>query len=71
MKPISPPLMEMYVRLRAANQGVGIAQVIDGNTCGGCRMGLPSQVVSRVRMGKDIETCPNCGRMLCEAEGKA
>lgn len=67
---IPAPLLKEYDRLRAANQGIGIAAVVDGNTCDGCRMGLPSQIVTRVRLGKDIETCLNCGRMLCEGDAK-
>ncbi len=70
LKGVSEELKERYDKLRKANQGIGIAPVQDGNTCGGCRMGLPSQVVSRVRLGKDFETCPNCGRMLCEGDPK-
>lgn len=70
VKPIPEPLMKRYDVLRAANHGVGIAAIVDGNTCDGCRMGLPSQVVTRVRLGKDIETCLNCGRMLCEGDAK-
>ena len=69
-KKIPAPLLQRYNSLRAANQGVGIAAVVDGNTCDGCRMGLPSQIVTRVRLGKDIETCLNCGRMLCEGDAK-
>lgn len=69
-KKISAPLLQRYNTLRAANQGVGIAAVVDGNTCDGCRMGLPSQIVTRLRLGKDIETCLNCGRMLCEGDVK-
>lgn len=70
VKEIPEPLMERYKTLRAANQGIGIAAVVDGNTCGGCRMGLPSQIITRMRLGRDIETCPNCGRMLCEGDAK-
>ncbi len=70
VKPIPAPLLRRYDELRRANQGIGIAPVLDGNTCGGCRMGLPSQIITRLHLGKDIETCLNCGRMLCEGEPK-
>lgn len=70
VKPISESLMKRYEELKKANQGIGIAPLVDGNACGGCRMGLPSQIITRLRLGRDIETCPNCGRMLCEGEPK-
>ena len=70
LKKIPEPLLKRYEELKKANQGIGIAPVVDGNTCGGCRMGLPSQIVTRLRLGKDIETCLNCGRMLCEGDVK-
>jgi predicted nucleic acid-binding Zn-ribbon protein len=70
LKNVPQPLLTRYETLRKANQGIGIAPIVDGNTCGGCRMGLPSQITTRVRVGKDIETCPNCGRMLCEGDAK-
>ena len=70
VKKIPEPLLKRYDQLRHANHGIGIAAVVDGNTCDGCRMGLPSQIVTRVRLGKDIETCLNCGRMLCEGDAK-
>jgi len=69
-KKIPESLMKRYEALRQQNQGIGIAAIVDGNTCDGCRMGLPSQIVTRVRLGKDIETCLNCGRMLCEGDAK-
>lgn len=70
LKKIPDPLLKRYDELKKANQGIGIAPVVDGNTCGGCRMGLPSQIVTRLRLGNDIQTCLNCGRMLCEGDVK-
>ncbi len=70
VKKIPESLLKRYDELRRANQGIGIAAVVDGNTCDGCRMGLPSQIVTRVRLGKDFETCLNCGRLLCEGDAK-
>lgn len=69
-QPIPKPLLQRYEALRKQNQGVGIVPVVDGNACGGCRMALPSQVISHLKQGRDVQTCPNCGRMLVEAESK-
>lgn len=70
VKPIQAPLLKRYEDSRKMNHGIGIAAIIDGNACGGCRMGLPSQVITKVKQGREIETCPNCGRIVCEGDAK-
>lgn len=66
-KQIEPALLKRYESLRAATNGVAISPIIEGNACGGCRMALPSMLVVRVHEGTGMETCQNCGRLLCEA----
>lgn len=63
---IVPDLLQRYEALRPAKNGVAIAALEDGNACGGCKMGLPRDTVQRVREGKSIVHCENCGRMLVD-----
>ncbi len=63
-KPIPAPLMKRYDSIRAGKQGVGIAQIQDG-LCGACHTNLPLNLIRRVEETENVETCENCGRMLC------
>jgi predicted nucleic acid-binding Zn-ribbon protein len=63
---VSPDLIKRYDRLRQLKNGVAIVTLSDGNTCGGCNMGLPSSVVSRLHEGNAIILCDNCERIICE-----
>jgi predicted nucleic acid-binding Zn-ribbon protein len=67
VKPIPPALLKRYDSLRAAKHGVGIAK-LDGQSCGGCHTSLPSNLVTRVEKTDSVETCENCGRLLCVGE---
>lgn len=66
-KSIPEALLKRYNTLRAARGGIAIAAVEDGNACGGCKMALPSTLITRIHEGNTIEICGNCARMLCEA----
>jgi hypothetical protein len=63
-KPVAPGLLSRYESIRKSKGGVGIAKLIDGD-CGACHTSLPSGVVRAVQDTDRIETCENCGRMLC------
>jgi len=63
---VPPDLLKRYDKLRSYKNGLGIVAVVDGNTCGGCNMGLPSSVVTRVHEGSAIVLCDNCERLLCD-----
>lgn len=63
---VAPDLSKRYEMLRAAKGGLAIVPLVEGNACGGCKMGLPSSLVKRVRDGETIEVCDNCGRLLCD-----
>jgi uncharacterized protein len=58
------PLLKRYEAIRVSKQGVGISKV-DGDSCGVCHTNLPSEVVESVIKTERLETCPNCGRLLC------
>jgi len=65
LKAVDPALVKQYERLRLARAGIGISAVQDGNACSGCKMTLPSTLISRIKVGDTVELCQNCGRMLC------
>ncbi len=61
---IAPPLMYQYEAIRRNKGGLAVVVVEDGNSCGGCKMGISSSTVKRLQAGGNIETCDNCGRVL-------
>jgi uncharacterized protein len=65
--PIEAALLTRYTQWRDTKGGVVIAPIIDNNACGGCHMGLPGNIILKVHEGRDIVTCQNCRRILCEA----
>lgn len=66
-KPVAPGLLVRYESIRKSKGGVGIAKLVDGD-CGACHTALPSGVIRAVEDTDRIETCENCGRMLCVGE---
>jgi predicted nucleic acid-binding Zn-ribbon protein len=52
----------LYETLRAKHQGRAVATVLR-ETCQGCRISLPSQMVQRMRAGATVQ-CINCERIL-------
>jgi uncharacterized protein len=67
VKPVPPDLLKRYDSLRATKGGLAIVPLEDGNACGGCKMGLPTMLVTLVREATSIEVCQNCKRILCVA----
>jgi predicted nucleic acid-binding Zn-ribbon protein len=53
----------LYEKLRGARQGRGVARVERGS-CQGCRLGLPTHLVQRLRAGGQLVQCPSCERIL-------
>ena len=64
---VNSALLTRYTTMRDTKGGIAIAAIVDNNACGGCHMGLPSALVTLVRDGREIYTCQNCRRILCEA----
>jgi hypothetical protein len=52
----------LYENLRAKHQGRAVATVVR-ETCQGCRISLPSQMVQRMRAGATVQ-CTSCERIL-------
>lgn len=55
--------MGRYTRL-LKNKGENVLVGIQHGVCGGCHMKFPQQIVVGCQSGKELVTCPNCGRIL-------
>ena len=60
---IDPVLMRRYNSWRT-RRGGSLVAVIDGQSCGGCHLTLPPQLINDVRKKKELLTCNSCGRIL-------
>lgn len=60
----SAPLLKRYDAIRASKDGVGIAKIV-GENCGSCHTQLPTNTIRSLEDTDTIETCQNCGRILC------
>lgn len=67
VKAIAAPLLKRYEAIRVGKQGVGISK-IEGDSCSVCHTNLPTEVIEDVTKTQNLETCPNCGRLLCLGE---
>lgn len=56
-------LFARYNKLKAMRKEPALVPVKDG-ICIGCRLQLPPQLISQVKRGDDVHTCPYCYRML-------
>jgi len=52
-----------YERILNSRDGLGIVSVKD-NSCSGCNMNVPAQVINLIKMYEDIITCEVCNRIL-------
>ncbi len=67
---IGPVLMRKYDNWRK-RRGSSLVAVIRGQSCGGCHLTLPPQLIIEVRKKREIYTCNSCGRILYwEDEGE-
>lgn len=60
---LAPDILRTYDKLRQTKAGRAVTQ-LKHNACGVCGMSVPTGLVSRVRAGEEIVTCPSCGRIL-------
>ena len=60
---IDPLILGQYERILANRDGLAIVTVKD-NSCQGCNMFVPPQVINLIRMYERIITCEVCNRML-------
>ena len=55
--------LEIYQKLLADKKGEPMVAVLDGATCGYCRLKLTPQTINNAKRG-DITLCDNCSRMI-------
>ena len=60
---LAPQEVSLYARLRGTRGGSAVVRV-ERAVCGGCRVSLPTHVVQRARLGRELVFCPSCGRIL-------
>ena len=60
---IDPKILSQYERILTSRDGLAIVTV-KGNSCGGCNMFVPPQVINLIKMYEHIITCEMCNRIL-------
>jgi hypothetical protein len=60
---IDPKILPQYQRILKSRDSLAIVSVKD-NSCGGCNMHVPAQVINLIKMYERIITCEVCNRML-------
>ncbi|HNW39591.1 MAG TPA: C4-type zinc ribbon domain-containing protein [Candidatus Omnitrophota bacterium] len=60
---IDPKMLQEYERILHSRDGLAIVPVKD-NSCGGCHMLVPPQVINLIKMYERIVTCEVCNRIL-------
>jgi predicted nucleic acid-binding Zn-ribbon protein len=63
MPDIEPKILAQYERILLNRDGLAIVSVKD-NTCKGCNMFVPPQVINLIKMYERIVTCEVCNRIL-------
>lgn len=61
---IDAPLLKQYDQIRNARRGLGVVEIVDNASCGGCNVRLPIHVLQKAKRGAGITRCPSCGRIL-------
>jgi predicted nucleic acid-binding Zn-ribbon protein len=64
---IDPKILSQYDRILASRDGIAIVGV-KHNSCLGCNMFVPPQVINLIKMYDKIITCEICNRMLYTEE---
>ena len=60
---IDPKIFTQYDRILNSRDGLAIVSV-EHNSCGGCNMFVPPQVINLIKMYERIITCEVCNRIL-------
>jgi predicted nucleic acid-binding Zn-ribbon protein len=60
---IDPKMLHEYEKILHSREGLAIVTVND-NSCGGCHMLVPPQVINLIKMYEHIITCEVCNRIL-------
>lgn len=65
---IEPKMLALYEKILASRDGLAIVNVRD-NSCKGCNMHVPPQVINLIKMYENIITCETCNRILYVDQG--
>ena len=65
-KDISEDIMETYMQIYNAREGVACSEILDNN-CEGCGAYIPPQLVNEA-LSKEIVNCGTCSRFLYKLE---
>ena len=63
LQDIDAKILSQYERILANRDGLAIV-IVKGNSCGGCNMFVPPQVINLIKMYEHIITCEMCNRIL-------
>ncbi|MFH0855224.1 MAG: C4-type zinc ribbon domain-containing protein [Candidatus Omnitrophota bacterium] len=63
LQEVEPKVLIQYERILSNRDGLAIVTV-KGNSCGGCNMFVPPQVINLIKMYDHIITCEMCNRIL-------
>lgn len=61
---IDPKILSQYERILLNRDGLAIVTV-NNNSCQGCNMYVPPQVINLIKMYENLITCEVCNRILC------
>jgi len=64
---VEPKMLAEYEKILSSRDGLAIVTVVD-NSCGGCHMLVPPQVINLIKMYEHIVTCEVCNRIFYIAE---
>ncbi len=60
---IEPAILKQYDRILSSREGLAIV-LVKNNSCQGCNMSTPPQVINLIKMYETIITCEVCNRIL-------
>jgi predicted nucleic acid-binding Zn-ribbon protein len=60
---VPPDLLAVYDGLRPRRAGRAVAE-LDDDTCSGCRVAVPPQLLAAARDSDELVYCGNCGRLI-------
>lgn len=67
---IDPQVLAQYERILSNRDGLAIVTV-KNNSCGGCNMHVPPQVINLIKMYERMITCEVCNRILSVDENES
>lgn len=67
-KVLDSQVLDKYLQIRQKkNSGIGI---VINEICNGCHTHVPKTIIDKLKLGKAINTCETCGRILVLRENK-